>query len=131
MFVFYVHKHLSSFPSNFDETDTMFLEFVKDVNNATGGSSSVGDNLESNTRTPDPPTLESPQPLFGDEIYEIVVGRRLSYSKGLGWGLKPKSSKRAIEEQTRKQDMLASEVERIWKFIKDMTQAQQGLTHDT
>ena len=35
--------------------------------------------------------LEGSQLLTEDEICEIVLGRRLSYSKGLGWGLKPKS----------------------------------------
>ncbi|KAA0054328.1 CACTA en-spm transposon protein [Cucumis melo var. makuwa] len=30
------------------------------------------------------PTSKGSQPLFGDEIWETVLGRRLSYSKGLG-----------------------------------------------
>ena len=38
-----------SIPSDFDETDAMFLEFIEDLNNPAEGSSSVGDNLgESN-----------------------------------------------------------------------------------
>ena len=32
------------------------------------------------------PILEGSQPLSRDEICEIVLGRRLEYSKGLGWG---------------------------------------------
>ncbi|KAA0064028.1 zinc finger protein ZPR1-like protein [Cucumis melo var. makuwa] len=39
------------------------------------------------------PTPEDSQPLFGDEIYETVLGRRSDYSKGLGWGPKPKACK--------------------------------------
>ncbi|KAA0046471.1 CACTA en-spm transposon protein [Cucumis melo var. makuwa] len=35
------------------------------------------------------------QPLSGDDICETILGRRLDYSKGLGWGSKPKSSKTA------------------------------------
>ena len=45
MFVFYVHGTMASFPSDFDKTDAMFLEFGKDLNNTAGGSSLVGDNL--------------------------------------------------------------------------------------
>ncbi|TYK01378.1 hypothetical protein E5676_scaffold29G00680 [Cucumis melo var. makuwa] len=42
-----------SIPSDFDETDAMFLEFIEDLNNPAEGSSSVGDNLgESNASTP-------------------------------------------------------------------------------
>ncbi|TYJ96927.1 CACTA en-spm transposon protein [Cucumis melo var. makuwa] len=81
------------------------------------------------------PIPKSSQPLSRDEICETVLGRRSSYSKGLSWGPKPKvckttsassattstqsmielqlrveldKAKRGIEEQTRKQDMLAS-----------------------
>ncbi|KAA0054670.1 CACTA en-spm transposon protein [Cucumis melo var. makuwa] len=39
------------------------------------------------------PTLEGSQPLSRDEICETVLGRRPGYSKGLGWGLKPKAHK--------------------------------------
>ncbi|TYJ97484.1 uncharacterized protein E5676_scaffold598G00450 [Cucumis melo var. makuwa] len=39
------------------------------------------------------PTLEGSQPLSGDKIYETVLDRQPGYSKGLGWALKPKSSK--------------------------------------
>ncbi|KAL4013441.1 hypothetical protein IC575_025611 [Cucumis melo] len=35
---------MSSFLSDFDETDAMFLEFTEDLNNPTGGSSLMGDN---------------------------------------------------------------------------------------
>ncbi|KAA0042951.1 CACTA en-spm transposon protein [Cucumis melo var. makuwa] len=37
------------------------------------------------------PTLKGSQPLSRDEICEIDFGRQPSYSKGLGWGPKPKS----------------------------------------
>ena len=36
---------ISSFSSGFNEKDAMFREFIKDLNNTIGGSSSVGDNL--------------------------------------------------------------------------------------
>ncbi|KAA0051709.1 CACTA en-spm transposon protein [Cucumis melo var. makuwa] len=39
------------------------------------------------------PTLEGSQPLFRDEICDQVLGRRPGYSKGLGWGPKPKARK--------------------------------------
>ncbi|KAA0040189.1 CACTA en-spm transposon protein [Cucumis melo var. makuwa] len=39
------------------------------------------------------PTPEGSQPLYGDEICDQVLGRRSSYSKGLGWGPKPKVCK--------------------------------------
>ncbi|TYK00143.1 CACTA en-spm transposon protein [Cucumis melo var. makuwa] len=39
------------------------------------------------------PTLEGSQPLSGDEICEIILGRRPCYSKGLDCGPKPKSFK--------------------------------------
>ena len=35
---------MSSFSSNFNETDVMFHEFVEDLNNPTGGSPLVDDN---------------------------------------------------------------------------------------
>ncbi|XP_050943385.1 uncharacterized protein LOC127150198 [Cucumis melo] len=37
------------------------------------------------------PTLEGSQPLSEDEICDQVLGRRPGYSKGLGWGPKPKA----------------------------------------
>ncbi|KAA0067697.1 CACTA en-spm transposon protein [Cucumis melo var. makuwa] len=39
------------------------------------------------------PTLEGSQPFSGDEICDQVLGRRPDYSKGLGWGPKPKARK--------------------------------------
>ncbi|TYJ97552.1 CACTA en-spm transposon protein [Cucumis melo var. makuwa] len=39
------------------------------------------------------PTPEGNQPLSRDEIYDQVLGRRSSYSKGLGWGPKSKAHK--------------------------------------
>ncbi|KAA0034804.1 cytochrome P450 CYP82D47-like [Cucumis melo var. makuwa] len=38
-------------------------------------------------------TSEGSQPLSRDKICEIVFGRRLRYSKGFGWGSKPKFRK--------------------------------------
>ncbi|TYK28457.1 NBS-LRR type resistance protein [Cucumis melo var. makuwa] len=94
----------------------------------------------------------------GNEICETVLGRRPGYSKGLGWGFKPKARKTAsassamascsqsiielqlraaldeamlrIEEQKRNHDALALEVERIRKLKEDMSRAQQGPPHD-
>ncbi|KAA0046924.1 CACTA en-spm transposon protein [Cucumis melo var. makuwa] len=37
-------RTMSSFSSGFNETDAMFLEFVEDLNNYSGGLSSMGDN---------------------------------------------------------------------------------------
>ncbi|TYK14230.1 CACTA en-spm transposon protein [Cucumis melo var. makuwa] len=39
------------------------------------------------------PTPEGSQPLSRDEICDQVLGRRSSYSKGFGWGSKPKAHK--------------------------------------
>ncbi|KAA0026134.1 CACTA en-spm transposon protein [Cucumis melo var. makuwa] len=39
------------------------------------------------------PTPEGSQPLSRDEIYDQMLGRRPGYSKGLGWGPKPKACK--------------------------------------
>ncbi|KAA0047465.1 zinc finger protein ZPR1-like protein [Cucumis melo var. makuwa] len=39
------------------------------------------------------PTLEGNQPLSGDEICDQVLGKQPGYSKGLGWGPKPKVRK--------------------------------------
>ncbi|KAA0065474.1 hypothetical protein E5676_scaffold76G00190 [Cucumis melo var. makuwa] len=61
---------------------------------------------------------------FGDKISKAVLDRRSGYSKGLGWGPKPKA------QQTRNHGALVSEVERIRNLIRDMTQAQQGPPHD-
>ena len=44
MFIFYVHDTMSFLGTNFLETDTMFLEFIDDLDNLMGGLSSVGDN---------------------------------------------------------------------------------------
>ena len=51
MFVFYVHDTMSSFPSGFNETDVMFLEFFEDLDNLAGGSSSVDDNSSESNGT--------------------------------------------------------------------------------
>ena len=39
------------------------------------------------------PISEGSQPLYEDKICETVLGKRLGYSKGHGWGPKPKSRK--------------------------------------
>ncbi|KAA0045544.1 zinc finger protein ZPR1-like protein [Cucumis melo var. makuwa] len=49
--------------------------------------------VTSNVITPVPAYPEGSQPLSGDEIYEMVLGRRPGYSKGLDWGPKPKACK--------------------------------------
>ncbi|KAA0040341.1 CACTA en-spm transposon protein [Cucumis melo var. makuwa] len=41
------------------------------------------------------PTLEGNQPLSEDEICDQMLGRRLGYSKGLGWGPKSKARRTA------------------------------------
>ncbi|TYK14129.1 CACTA en-spm transposon protein [Cucumis melo var. makuwa] len=41
------------------------------------------------------PTPEGSQPLSEDEICDQVLGRRPGYSKGLGWGPKPKAHRTA------------------------------------
>ncbi|TYK09525.1 uncharacterized protein E5676_scaffold757G00010 [Cucumis melo var. makuwa] len=41
------------------------------------------------------PTPGGIKPLSRDEICETVLGRRLGYSKGLGWRQKPKACKTA------------------------------------
>ncbi|KAA0047186.1 CACTA en-spm transposon protein [Cucumis melo var. makuwa] len=43
------------------------------------------------------PTPKGSQPLSGDEICEMVLGRRPGYSKGLSWGLKLKARKTTSE----------------------------------
>ncbi|KAA0041219.1 Transposase, Ptta/En/Spm, plant [Cucumis melo var. makuwa] len=48
------------------------------------------------------PTSEGSQSLFGDEICEIVLGRRSGYLKGLGWGPKPKAHKTISESSSTK-----------------------------
>ncbi|KAA0047440.1 uncharacterized protein E5676_scaffold507G00090 [Cucumis melo var. makuwa] len=40
------------------------------------------------------PTPEGSQPLFRDEICDQVLGRRLGYLEGLGWGPKQKARRR-------------------------------------
>lgn len=39
------------------------------------------------------PTTKGSQPLFGVEICETILGRRLDYLKDFGYGPKPKSHK--------------------------------------
>ncbi|KAA0046652.1 CACTA en-spm transposon protein [Cucumis melo var. makuwa] len=105
------------------------------------------------------PTPEGSQPLSEDEICDQVLGRRPGYSKGLGWGPKPKDRRTAsasssstsclqstqkeielqaklhetlerIEVQDRNHQALASQVEAMKKMIEDLTCAQQGPPHD-
>ncbi|KAA0049567.1 CACTA en-spm transposon protein [Cucumis melo var. makuwa] len=54
---------MSSFSSDFEEIDMMFLEFDKDLNNTTEGSSSVGDNLVKTTQ-PSPTPMRHAQSLL-------------------------------------------------------------------
>ncbi|TYK09606.1 cytochrome P450 CYP82D47-like [Cucumis melo var. makuwa] len=111
---------ISSFSSSFEETDAIFLEFGEELNTG-GGSSLVDDNLVRCFKLTDvgreyievvkgdlqaakdannqmlelqsQSTSEGSQPLSRDKICEIVLGRRLHYSKGFGWGSKPKFHK--------------------------------------
>ncbi|KAA0054862.1 zinc finger protein ZPR1-like protein [Cucumis melo var. makuwa] len=105
------------------------------------------------------PTPEGSQPLSEDEICDQVLGRRPSYSKGLGWGPKLKAHKTVsasssltscsqstekeielqaklhevlerIEVQDRNHQALASQVESMKKMIEELTCAQQGPPHD-
>ncbi|KAA0062643.1 CACTA en-spm transposon protein [Cucumis melo var. makuwa] len=99
------------------------------------------------------PTPEGSQPLSEDEICDQVLARRLGYSKGLGWGSKPKARKTVsasssstscsqstekeielqaklqealerIEVQDRNHQALASQVESMKKMIEEFTRAQ-------
>ncbi|KAA0049657.1 zinc finger protein ZPR1-like protein [Cucumis melo var. makuwa] len=71
------------------------------------------------------------QPLSEDEICDQVLGRRPDYSKGLGWGPKPKARRTASASiQDRNHQALASQVEAMKKMIEDLTRAQQGPPHD-
>ncbi|KAA0046746.1 uncharacterized protein E6C27_scaffold216G00280 [Cucumis melo var. makuwa] len=99
-------------------------------------------------------------PLSEDEICDQVLGRRSGYSKGLGWGPKPKARKttsasssttscsqsatereiqiqdkldQALERiklQDRNYQALTSEMEQMRKLIHDMTRTQQGPPYD-
>ncbi|KAA0038852.1 CACTA en-spm transposon protein [Cucumis melo var. makuwa] len=116
-------------------------------------------NNKSNAGTPIPAYPKGSQPLSEDEICDQVLGRRPSYSKGLGWGPKPKARRTAsasssstscsqstqkeielqaklhealerIEVQDRNHQALVSKVESMKKMIEELTRAQQGLPHD-
>ncbi|TYK03054.1 CACTA en-spm transposon protein [Cucumis melo var. makuwa] len=92
------------------------------------------------------------QPLSEDEICDQVLGRRLGYSKGLGWGPKPKARRTTsarssstscsqsvqneielqaklnealerIEVQDRNHQALASQVETMKKMMEELTRA--------
>ncbi|KAA0026083.1 CACTA en-spm transposon protein [Cucumis melo var. makuwa] len=41
------------------------------------------------------PTPEDTQPLLGNEVCKTMLDRRPDYSKGIGWGPKPKARKTA------------------------------------
>ncbi|KAA0053998.1 CACTA en-spm transposon protein [Cucumis melo var. makuwa] len=97
--------------------------------------------------------------LSGDEICDLVLGRRPGYLKGFGWGPKPKVCKtmsasssttscpqstekeielqaklnealEQIEVQYRNYQALSSKVQQMRKLIQDLTQAQQGPPHN-
>ncbi|KAA0037443.1 metalloendoproteinase 1-like [Cucumis melo var. makuwa] len=81
-----VDEHLShasgtntmlSFPSGFNEVDVMFLEFVEELDNPTGGSSSVGDNSvdTSQPSATSTPKRRAQSRLLELERYVIVNGR--------------------------------------------------------
>ncbi|KAA0040881.1 CACTA en-spm transposon protein [Cucumis melo var. makuwa] len=98
------------------------------------------------------PTPKGSQPLSEDEICDQVLGRRLGYSKGLGWGPKPKARRTTsarssstscsqsrqneielqaklnealerIEVQDRNHQALASQVETMKKMMEELTRA--------
>ncbi|KAA0056494.1 CACTA en-spm transposon protein [Cucumis melo var. makuwa] len=100
------------------------------------------------------PTPKGSQPLSEDEICDQVLGRRPGYSKGLGWGSKPKARRMTsasssstscsqstekeielqaklnealerIEVQDRNHQALASQVETMKKMTEELTCAQQ------
>ncbi|KAA0039077.1 uncharacterized protein E5676_scaffold252G00020 [Cucumis melo var. makuwa] len=80
------------------------------------------------------------QLLSKDEICDQVLGRRLSYSKGLGWGPKPKACKttstssystscsQSTERETQLQAKLDEALERIER-IKEQTRNHQGISN--
>ncbi|KAA0051760.1 CACTA en-spm transposon protein [Cucumis melo var. makuwa] len=97
------------------------------------------------------PIPEGSQPLSEDEICDQVLGRRPDYSKGLGWGPKPKARRTTcasssstsylqstqkeielqaklnvdwIEVQDRNHQVLASQVETMKKMMEELTRAQ-------
>ncbi|KAA0033763.1 CACTA en-spm transposon protein [Cucumis melo var. makuwa] len=105
------------------------------------------------------PTPEGSQPVSEDEICDQVLSRRPGYSKGPGWGPKPKARRTAsassssisclqstekeielqakilealerIEVQDRNHQALASQVESIKKMIEELARAQQGPPYD-
>ncbi|KAA0056605.1 cytochrome P450 CYP82D47-like [Cucumis melo var. makuwa] len=97
---------MSSFPSDFEETDQMFLKFGEELKTA-GGSSSVGDNsrvtaidVSKSTATMNKhvPTYHTIGGMYGRlalslrSLHESCIS---GYSKGLGWGPKSKSCKTA------------------------------------
>ncbi|KAA0061251.1 CACTA en-spm transposon protein [Cucumis melo var. makuwa] len=61
-------------------------------NHAAGGSHFYNDSMSSLSKESQL-TLDGSQPLSENEISKTVLGRRLGYSKGFGWGPKPKSCK--------------------------------------
>ncbi|TYK07825.1 CACTA en-spm transposon protein [Cucumis melo var. makuwa] len=68
---------MSSFPSNFDKMDVMFLKFAKDRDNPTEGSLSVGDNSVSTSQpfaTPTP-RRRSQSRLLELELYVAANGQ--------------------------------------------------------
>uniref|UniRef100_A0A9I9ECQ0 CACTA en-spm transposon protein n=1 Tax=Cucumis melo TaxID=3656 RepID=A0A9I9ECQ0_CUCME len=72
------------------------------------------------------PTLEGSQPLSEDEICDQVLGRRLGYSKGLGWGPKPKarrtasasSSSTSCSQSTEKEIELQAKLHEVMERIE-------------
>ena len=70
-----------------------------------------------------PPTPEGYQPLSGDEKYETIFSRQSCYSKGLGWGPKPKSRKSTAfnSSSTYEQEMYSREVSEHRLVLKMLT----------
>ncbi|KAA0035855.1 gamma-aminobutyrate transaminase POP2 [Cucumis melo var. makuwa] len=68
--------YMLSFPSGFDETDAMFLQFVEDLDNLVGGSLSVGDN--SGTSQPSMTLSPRKQGGYRQRIHQGRQGRPLT-----------------------------------------------------
>ncbi|KAA0025728.1 cytochrome P450 CYP82D47-like [Cucumis melo var. makuwa] len=90
---------MSSFLSDFKKTDALFLKFDDELNNV-GGSSLMDNNSDQMLELQSQPILEDSQPLSRDEICEKVLSRQPGYSKGLGWGPKPKSRKSCVNNSS-------------------------------
>ncbi|KAL0534187.1 hypothetical protein IC582_028472 [Cucumis melo] len=101
-------------PSNFMETDDMFLQFEDDLdNNIAGGSSSVGDNTESSSQQTTPTPRRRAQSRLLELERHVAINGRIPMTIAPG-AEKP----------------ISPQVEAMKKMIEDLTRAQQGPPHD-